>query len=445
MVTSWEARSGHLAITRDPRGLPVPHGRGGLFYFRRWRKATNGSETTLDARLALPRGARDILPTEARELHAIRRSLLEAFRSYGYAPLEPPTLEVARGDGSVDERRVLRFLDRDGSLLALRPDLTTAVARVVAQRYRDAGVALRLSYIATVFRQEHSMRGSEREYDQAGVELIGTAGDGRSSSLADAELVALLCDALWRCGLSSAQIDIGHAGFLEGFLDEADAESRKIALARARAGDLVGLVDVARTGGLADPRVGRLREALRYRGPIEAWPSNALPERSARALEELAALSRLLSHAELPLPVRYDLGLIAPFGYYTGAIVQATAGGLGLPIASGGRYDGLLARFGADRPATGFAITVPLLHQAIVAEGWRVDDRSPLVTLEGGSPGDVLRAASALRRAGLDVAIGAVADSAGRSTIALRVIDGERVERDGRVLLVEAIAASLST
>jgi ATP phosphoribosyltransferase regulatory subunit len=419
--------------------------------------ATNDRGTAFDTRLALPQGARDILPTEARELHAIRRILLEAFGSYGYVPLEPPTLEVARGDGSVDERRVLRFLDRDGSLLALRPDLTTAVARVVAQRYRDADEALRLSYIATVFRQEHSMRGSEREYDQAGVELIGPARDGVSQTLADAEIVALLSDALFHCGLSSGQIDIGHAGFLEGFLDETDADARDEALARARAGDLVGLVDVARAGGVGARRLDQLREALRYRGRIEAWPSNAtlaastnlrpdaLPERSARALEELAALSRLLGHAALALPVRYDLGLIAPFGYYTGAIVQATARGLGVPIASGGRYDSLLARFGTDRPATGFAITVPLLHQAIVAEGWRIDDRSPLVTLQGGSPEDVLRASSALRHAGLDVAIGAVADSAGRPTVALRVLDRERVERDGRVLLFAEAAAGLSS
>ncbi|MEX2045908.1 MAG: ATP phosphoribosyltransferase regulatory subunit [Chloroflexota bacterium] len=415
--------------------------------------ATKYRGTALDTRLALPRGARDILPTEARELHAVRQILLEAFGSYGYVPLEPPTLEVARGDGSVDERRVLRFLDRDGSLLALRPDLTTAVARVVAQRYRDAHEALRLSYIATVFRQEHSMRGSEREYDQAGVELIGPARDGFSQTLPDAEIVALLSDSLWRCGLLSGQIDIGHAGFLEGFLDEIGGEGRDEALGRARAGDLVGVIDAARTGGIGARRLDQLREGLRYRGPIEASSSHqssvafaglaldALPDRSARALEELAALTRLLGHAELALPVRYDLGLVAPFGYYTGAIVQATARGLGFPIASGGRYDGLLARFGADRPATGFAITVPLLHQAIVAEGWRIDDRSPLFTLEGGSPEEVLRVSSSLRRAGLDVAIGAVADSAGRQVAPLRVVDGERVEREGRVLLLAEVAA----
>src|SRR5260370_438005 len=95
--------------------------------------------------LALPRGFRDMLPTEARELHAIERTLMAAFASYGYVPLEPPTVELAdRTDPSLDSQRMLRFVDRDGRLLALRPDVTTAVARVVAQRYRDTtDVALR--------------------------------------------------------------------------------------------------------------------------------------------------------------------------------------------------------------------------------------------------------------------------------------------------------------
>src|SRR5207245_9396823 len=110
--------------------------------------------------------------------------------------------EFADGALTVDERRTLRFLDRDGRLLALRPDVTTAVARVVAQRYRDAAGSLRLAYFTPIFRQETSMRGAEREYDQAGVELIG-----EPSLRADAEVLALLGDALAQCGLLAVDID----------------------------------------------------------------------------------------------------------------------------------------------------------------------------------------------------------------------------------------------
>src|SRR5438093_1389481 len=86
--------------------------------------------------LAPPRGFRDILPTEARELRAIERALDETFASYGYVPIEPPMVERVDGDSGLERERLMQFLDRDGSLVALRPDITTAVARLVA----DAGM-----------------------------------------------------------------------------------------------------------------------------------------------------------------------------------------------------------------------------------------------------------------------------------------------------------------
>ena len=122
-------------------------------------------------------------------------------------------MEFAEGAVTVDERRTLRFLDRDGRLLALRPDVTTAVARVVAQRYRQADATLRLAYFTPIFREEASMRGSEREYDQAGVELIGEAG-----LRADAEVIALLAAALAGCGLLGVDVDVGHVGYVDGFI-----------------------------------------------------------------------------------------------------------------------------------------------------------------------------------------------------------------------------------
>src|SRR4029453_500369 len=88
--------------------------------------------------LAPPRGFRDILPTEARELRAIERALSETFTRYGCVPIQPAMVERIDGESNLERDRLMQFLDRDGSLVALRPDITTAVARLVAQRYRDA-------------------------------------------------------------------------------------------------------------------------------------------------------------------------------------------------------------------------------------------------------------------------------------------------------------------
>jgi len=388
---------------------------------------------------ALPRGFRDILPTEARELHAIERTLMNAFAQYGYVPLEPPTVEFADSAVTVDERRTVRFLDRDGRLLALRPDVTTAVARVVAQRYREVDATLRLAYFTPIFREEASMRGSEREYDQAGVELIGDP-----TLRADAEVIALLADALARCGLLGADIDVGHVGFIDGFIAELPADAREATGAAARSGDLVGAVSLARAAGMSAARIVALERGFRHRSAALAGPRAGAPAASQRALDTLAALRPLLEAAGVGGVIRFDLGYIPALPYYTGVVFQVTVADLGFPIATGGRYDGLLARFGADRAATGFGIAIPHLHQALVAAGWQAQAESPLLLLAAqGDDATTLRVAAALRGAGIAVAIGNVAESAGQDVRRARAIDDAHVEYEGVVCTLEAVVPLL--
>lgn len=384
---------------------------------------------------ALPRGFRDILPTEARELHAIERSLMEAFARDGYVPLELPTVEFAEGAVTVDERRTLRFLDRDGRLLALRPDVTTAVARVVAQRYREASGTLRLAYFTPIFREEASMRGSEREYDQAGVELVGDA-----TLRADAEVIALLANALARCGLSAADIDIGHVGFVDGLIAELPDGARAAVGDAARSGDLVGTVSLARAAGLGATRIAALERGLRHRSTDLAALRDGAPPTSIRALDALDALTPLLAAAGITGAVRFDLGYIPALSYYTGIVFQVTVPDLGFPIATGGRYDGLLAEFGVDRAATGFGIAIPHLHQALVAGGWQAPEASPLLVLAAHRD-DVttLRVAAALRVAGVAVAIGDVSEAAGQTIRRGRVLDDAHVEYDGAARTLDAV------
>ena len=390
---------------------------------------------------ALPRGFRDILPTEARELHAIEHTLMTTFSQYGYVPLEPPTVEFAQSAVTLDERRMLRFLDRDGRLVALRPDVTTAVARVVAQRYRDATTTLRLAYFAPIFREEPSMRGSEREYDQAGVELIGDP-----SLRADAEVIGLLADALARCGLLAVEIDIGHVGFVNGFVAELPEAARAAVGDAARSGDLVGTIALARDAGMRSPQIAALQRGLRYRSGDLAGARTDAPAASLRALDTLDALQPLLEASGIGGAVQFDLGFVPALPYYTGVVFQVTVPDLGFPIATGGRYDGLLGRFGADRAATGFGIAVPHLHQALVASGWQAQADSPLLVLlpDGGDGAATLRVAAALRAEGIAVAIGEVAEPAGLDVKRARVIDETHVELDGVTREIDATIAALT-
>ena len=365
---------------------------------------------------------------------------METFARYGYVPLDPPTVEFASSALPLDERRMLRFLDRDGRLLALRPDVTTAVARVVAQRYRDATAALRLAYFAPIFREEPSMRGSEREYDQAGVELIGDP-----SLRADAEIIALLADALAACGLLGAEIDVGHVGFFSGFIADLPLAAQDTVAAAARGGDLVAAVRLARDAGLSASRAAALERGLRHRsGDLGAARKDA-PAGSQRALAALDELGPLLAAAGVGAAIRYDLGFIPALPYYSGVVFQVTAPGLGFAIAAGGRYDGLLAHFGTDRAATGFGIAVPHLHQAIVAAGWQPQTGAPLLVLVPSADDEhTLGAAAALRALGVAVAIGDVAEHAGQDVHRASVIDAANVQYEGASRTIESLAVSLT-
>lgn len=391
------------------------------------------SATDTRSALAPPRGFRDILPTEARELRAIERNLSQTFAAYGYVPLDPPLLEHGDAAGLVDPSRLIAFLDRDGSRVALRPDLTTAVARLVAQRYASADGALRLSYFAPVFREEPAMLGAEREYDQAGAELVGPAGP-----LADAEALALLAESLASAGLHDQTIEVGHIGILLSAFGELSDDARAVVLRELREGDHVGALRRARRSGMSDGAVTHAERILGIRGSREL---ETLDVPGAGDLREVIALARQMYGGDWAVP---NLGLLPALPYYTGVVFEALRPSLGFPIAAGGRYDGLLAAYGASRPAVGFAINVPRLHRALFVSGWRPRHDRALIVLEQGEPRQTARLAACLRGVGLSVAIGEVAETASLPVVRVAVVSDRQVRHaDGRTLSADELAREL--
>ena len=385
---------------------------------------------------APPRGFRDILPTEARELRAIERALADAFSAHGYMPLEPPMVERTTPDGAIAGERLMQFLDRDGSLVALRPDMTTAVARLVAQRYVDAAGALRLSYFAPVFREEPAMLGAEREFAQAGVELVGASGP-----LADAEVLAVLAESLASVGLKDATIEVGHVGIVRALFADLAPDVREVVMRELRDGDHVGAFRRARAGGMNDAAVARAKDTLGARGrEIESVEGAAAVE-----LREVIHLARELFAGE-PLWGVPNLALMPSLPYYTGIVFEVVHPSVGFPIAAGGRYDLLLAAFGSPRPAIGFAINVPRLHLALYANGWRPQTEEALVVLAPGDPVVTARLASRLRRSRVAVAIGPVAETAGLRVIEARTVDESHVAlADGRTVTADALRSEAAT
>ncbi len=306
----------------------------------------------------IPSGTRDVLPDEMRELRAICDALRGVFDREGYGEVATPSLEhesvLARG-GAGGPLPAYRVVDDHGAVLALRSDMTVPIARVVATRYAHAQPPLRFCYFANAFRSVRPHRGQQREFLQAGVELIGAPGPEGT-----AEALRVLCAALDATGLSHYRVGLGDASLYPALLEQAGVpvEARAGLLHELSTRDFVGLERKLRALSLSAEDRERLLAVPQVRGGEEVLGEGAA---GLRGVVEL-----------LPEDVRarviFDLGLVRDLAYYTGAVFEVYDPALGQPIGGGGRYDDLLARFGRPLPAVGFALTVDSLHVALTGE-----------------------------------------------------------------------------
>jgi ATP phosphoribosyltransferase regulatory subunit len=319
----------------------------------------------------IPPGTRDVLPDEMRELRRLHLALIGVFEERGYGEVSTPAIEydevLARGDGRTADT-AYRFFDGSGDLLALRSDMTVPIARLIATRYAKAKMPLRLCYLANAYRAVRPQRGQMREFAQAGVELIGApAPDGT------AEVVEVLEAALDAAGLGRAVIGLGDADLYRQLLAEFGIEggARDSILARLAAHDLVGLeTELSELQGVSDDQVATCVALSQLRGGKEvldearALGGAAVERATARLGETLDALEA----RGVAQRVQIDLGLLRDLGYYSGAILEVYDPALGHVLGGGGRYDGLLKRFGIDQPAAGFALYMERVHVAQMEE-----------------------------------------------------------------------------
>src|SRR5262245_31661711 len=330
----------------------------------------------------LPKGAKIYLPDEAARKRAVEERLFDVFRRWGYREVVTSAYEyfdvLSPGtDGELQER-MFKMVDREsGRLLALRADVTPPIARIVATRMRDEPKPLRLHYVTNVFRYDEPHVGRYREFYQAGVELIGLP-----NPEGDAEMIAMTAEGLQVLGLERFQIDVGQTEFFRGILEDVGADPATSRELRSALGhkDLSALERLV--GELHAPAaVGELLLALPTlygRGDVldraERLVKNA---RSEAALANLAGIYRLLRTYGLADSVLLDLGEVRGFDYYSGVHFEAYVSGLGAPLVGGGRYDQMLARFGYDCPATGFAFEVGRALLAMESQGKAVPPPGP--------------------------------------------------------------------
>ena len=319
--------------------------------------------------LKIPYGTRDFLPAEAAGKRVVETRLATLFSQWGYEEVVTPSIEyldtLSLGGNKSIGNHLFKLFDRENKTVALRHEMTTPIARLVSTRLQESPLPLKLSYISSVFRYEQTQAGRQCEFYQAGVELMGPG-----SPATDAEVVALAVTGLLRSGLTEFTVCLGQVEFLNGILNqyrlsEQEQDEIKEAMERRNLVELNQLVD-----GLNLPENAKqvLKKLPLMNGGEELLKNTydmALNEQSRRALDNLAEIYRLLKAYKVEQYVRFDLGIIRDFSYYTGMVFEVYAPGLGYPLCGGGRYDHLLADFGTACPATGFALGIERILLAI--------------------------------------------------------------------------------
>ncbi|KAI4453443.1 histidyl-trna synthetase [Holotrichia oblita] len=250
--------------------------------------------------------------------------------------------------------------------LALRPDMTPAIARIAATAYTDTHLPMRFSYISNAFRHNESYQGKIKEFTQAGVELIGS-----SSADATAEVVAVAINSLLQTGLTDFCINIGCVAFFKEILTDTGFEQKeakqfqKYILAK----DFVSAQKMLHNS-TAPKNIQTLFTELPFLiGGKEILKKAADLTHNKKALAALTQLENIhdiLACYGMENYILYDLGMIGHLDYYSGIIFRGYARGATSSIVDGGRYDNLLSRFGTDYPAVGFSIKVNMLLSALL-------------------------------------------------------------------------------
>src|SRR4051812_46928618 len=289
----------------------------------------------------IPPGTRDVLPDEMLELRELTESLSASFRGAGYGEVWTPALEyeetLRTGDAS-GAGAGYRLFDEQGGVLALRSDMTIPIARLVATRLGAAEPPLRLCYFGHAYRAAERRTAELREFLQGGIELIGLRG-----AEGEAEVIALIEDALDRAGLRRHRVGVGDGTLFGRLLDEAEvpAEARGELIDLLSARDLVGLERRVEALGLSAAACKRLVSVPSLRGGVEV-----LDRAGGEAVDSLRRLHELLAERGIGDRVIFDLGLVRSLSYYTGPVFEVYDPAVGFALGGGGRYDDLIGRFG---------------------------------------------------------------------------------------------------
>jgi histidyl-tRNA synthetase len=400
------------------------------------------------------RGMRDFLPKEARLMKYIEGKARKTAQLYGYEEIMTPVLEsyelLAVKAGQEIRARMYTFEDLGGRRVALRPEFTASVARLVATTLRNEPKPLRMFSMGSIYRYDEPQQGRFREFRQSDYELMGS-----SKPEADAEIIMLTNSLMKTVGLKNCVFKVGHVGVLREILSQEKVEDKvqneiMQLMDKKQYDDALKLVEEAEVSEkclitiqkLVEIKGGKVSEFLQS---MEKHVKNF--ERAVDAVRNLEEILKLVSESGEKIHMIAEAGFARGLEYYTGMVFEIYVPEMNISLCGGGRYDRLIEMFGGEpTPAVGVAHGLDRIMMAMQKQ------KTPLETEEEKTvvvipvneelKEEALKISRMLRDAGIPVEVEVMGrrvakalEDADRRKMNYAVIVGERELKEKAVVL----------
>ncbi|MCS7124996.1 MAG: histidine--tRNA ligase [Candidatus Bathyarchaeota archaeon] len=400
------------------------------------------------------RGMRDFLPEEAKIMKYIENQARQTAELYGYREIITPVVEsyelVAAKAGEEVRARMYAFEDLGGRKVALRPEFTASVARLVATTLRNEPKPLRLFCVGSLYRYDEPQKGRFREFWQSNFELMGS-----EKPEADAEILLLTNRFMKNVGLKNFTFKVGHVGVLRGILSQEGLaeETQNQAMQRMDKKLYDETLKIVKESGASEKGVQTLQKLINLRGASTTKVLKDMAEavkdypEAINAVKNLGEILNLTAEAGEKLNVKVEAGFARGLEYYTGIIFEVYVPELDIALAGGGRYNRLVELFGGEpTPAVGVAHGIDRIMLAIQEQKAKINVKETppvmVIPVNENLNAEALKTAEMLRAENIPVELEVMGrkvskalEDADRRCVRHVVIVGEKELKEGAVVL----------
>ncbi|MCJ7721181.1 histidine--tRNA ligase [Candidatus Bathyarchaeota archaeon] len=402
------------------------------------------------------RGMRDLLPVDAERMRHVEQVSRTISKLYGYEEIITPVLEsyelLAAKTSEEIRERMYTFKDLGDRKVAMRPEFTASVARLVVNKLKNEPKPMRLFSVGSLYRYDEPQYGRFREFWQSNYELFGS-----ERPEADAEILILTNNILKKLGLKNYCFKIGHTGILRGILTQEGLDDEKQNSVRQLLDKKLwaDALEVAREAGVSQNGLVTLESLFETKGEDIFQVLSQIRDRIQGYTSALAAVDNLWRILELikdsgeELEVVVEAGFARGLEYYTGMIFESYVPGIDIALGGGGRYDKLIELFGGEPisavgVAQGIDRIVLALTKQNVAQETANENSVAVISVKDDCMAKALELSATLRNLGLHVEVAVMGRSisraladANRRGVAYAVIVGPNELKEEKVVLRE--------